>query len=63
MRLLLHDPAYTDRLAAFLQSVGQQPIVSAPNHVEIGHIAEDELEVYLRVWKVLHPEAEVDFIL
>jgi hypothetical protein len=63
MRLLLHDPAYTDRLAAFLQSVGQRPVVSGPNHVEIDHIAEDELDVYLRVWQVLHPDAEVEFIL
>jgi hypothetical protein len=63
MRLLLDDPAYTERLAAFLQSVGQQPIVSGPGHVEIGDIAGDELEVYLRVWRVLYPEAEVEFVL
>ena len=49
MRLLLRDPAYTDRLAAFLRSVGQQPIVSAPDHVEVGEVETDELEVYLGV--------------
>ena len=59
MRLLLRDPAYTDRLAAFLRSVGQQPIVSAPDHVEVGEVERDELEVYLGVWRVLYPGAEV----
>ena len=59
MRLLLRDPAYTDRLAAFLRSVGQQPIVSAPDYVEVGEVERDELEVYLGVWRVLYPGAEV----
>jgi hypothetical protein len=59
MRLLLRDPAYTDRLAAFLRSVGQRPIVSAPDHVDVGDVERDELEVYLGVWRVLYPEAEV----
>ncbi len=60
MQLHLRDPAYTDRLAAFLRSVGQQPIVSAPDHVEVGDVEPDELEVYLRVWRVLYPEADVE---
>lgn len=59
MRLLLRDPAYTDRLAAFLRSVGQRPIVSAPDHVDVGDVERDELEVYLGVWRVLYPDAEV----
>jgi hypothetical protein len=59
MRLFLRDPAYTDRLAAFLRSVGQRPIVSAPDHVDVGDVERDELEVYLGVWRVLYPEAEV----
>jgi hypothetical protein len=63
MRLLLHDPAYTDEFAAFLQSVGQRPVVSGPDHVEIGNIDADELEVYIRVWRVLYPNAEVEFVL
>lgn len=59
MRLHLRDPAYTDRLAAFLRSVGQQPLVCAPDDVEID--AEPaELEVYLRVWRVLYPDADVE---
>jgi hypothetical protein len=59
MRLFLRDPAYTDRLAAFLRSVGQRPIVSAPDHVDVGDVERDELEVYLGVWRVLYPDAEV----
>lgn len=59
MQLLLHDPSYTDRLAAFLQSVGQRPIVSGPKAVDVGETAEAELEVYLRVWRVLYPDAVV----
>jgi len=59
MQLLLHDSEYTDRLAAFLRSVGQRPIVSGPLAVDVGETAEAELEVYLRVWRVLYPDAKV----
>lgn len=59
MQLVLVDPAYTDRLAAFLRSVGQRPVVSGPSTVDVGSTAEAELEVYLRVWRVLYPDAEV----
>lgn len=62
MQLLLHDPSYTDRLAAFLRSVGQRPIVSGPKAVDVGETAEAELEVYLRVWQVLYPDAEVRLV-
>ncbi len=65
MQLLLSDPAYTDRLAAFLQSLGQAATVSAPDHVDLGgednEVTRAELGIYLRVWKVLYPEAEVEF--
>jgi hypothetical protein len=64
MQLHLRDPAYTDRLAAFLQSLGQAASVSAPDHVELRNRDEDvtreELRIYLRVWKALYPEAEVE---
>ena len=64
MQLFLRDPSYTDRLAAFLTSVGRRAVVSAPNRVEIDEFAEDsqhlELELYLRVWRVLYPDAEVE---
>lgn len=64
MQLLLRDPDYTDRLASFLRSLGQRPIVSGPDHVEIDAPQDDidraELEIYLRVWSVLYPDAEVE---
>jgi hypothetical protein len=58
MRLLLRDAAYTERLAAFLRSVGQRPVVAAPGALDV-EIDPAELEVYLRVWQVLHPDADV----
>lgn len=59
MRLLVHDSAYTDRLAAFLRSVGQRPIVAGPQSVEVGDTERAEIEIYLRVWRVLYPDAPV----
>jgi hypothetical protein len=64
MQLFLRDPSYTDRLAAFLTSVGRRAVVGAPNRVDIDELADDsqhlELELYLRVWRVLYPDAEVE---
>lgn len=64
MQLLLQDPSYTDRLAAFLTSVGRRAIVNAPNRVDLDETPEDaqhlELQLYLRVWSVLYPDAEVE---
>lgn len=64
MQLFLRDPDYTDRLASFLRSLGQRPIVSGPDHVELDPPENDtdraELEIYLRVWSVLYPDAEVE---
>ena len=62
MQLLLHDPAYTDRLAAFLRSVGQRPIISGPSEVNVDETEAAELDVYLRVWKVLYPDADVRLV-
>jgi hypothetical protein len=59
MQLVLHDSAYTDRLAAFLQSVGQRPVVAGPQSVDVGEAEPAEVEVYLRVWRVLYPDATV----
>ena len=59
MRLHLHEPEYTDQLAAFLRSVGQRPIVSGPGQIEVDAQA-DELDAYLRVWQVIQPDAEVE---
>jgi hypothetical protein len=60
LRLHLTDPGYTERLVAFLRSVGQQPVVYAPDALELDAPVE-ELEVYLHVWRVMHPEAGVRF--
>jgi hypothetical protein len=63
--LRLTDPAYTERLASFLTSLGQRAIVSGPATVELfepeteGETARIEIEIYLRVWNVLYPEAGV----
>ena len=64
MQLLLRDPSYTDRLAAFLTSVGRRAVVGAPDRVDLDEASEDlqhlELELYLRVWSVLYPDAEIE---
>jgi hypothetical protein len=64
MQLHIRDPAYTDRLASFLRSLGQNPIVSGPEQVDLDPPTNEtdraELEIYLRVWRVLYPDAEVD---
>ena len=62
MRLLLDDPAYTERLAAFLRSVGQRPARSGPLALELAEADAAELEVYLRVWLVLYPDAQVTIV-
>jgi hypothetical protein len=63
MQLLVHDPSYTDRLAAFLTSVGRHAIVAAPDRVDVDEHEDDaqglEVEMYLRVWAVIHPDADV----
>ena len=59
LRLLLHEPSFTDQLAAFLRSVGQQPFVSGPGRIEVDAQA-DELDAYLKVWQVIHPDATVE---
>jgi hypothetical protein len=63
MQLRLNDPSYTDRLANFLRSLGQAAIVAGPGQLDIdlpaGSSAREELEIYLRVWRVLYPDTEV----
>jgi hypothetical protein len=64
MHLTLRDPAYTDRLVSFLTSLGQKAVASGPRNVELDPIDDPEeraeLEIYLRVWRVLYPDAEVE---
>jgi hypothetical protein len=63
MQLRLNDPGYTDRLANFLRSLGQAVMVAGPGQLEVdlaaGSSAREELEIYLRVWRVLYPDTEV----
>jgi hypothetical protein len=67
MRLQLSDPTYTQKLASFFQGLGQKAVVSGPDQVEVvvpergakGAAARIELEIYLRVWRVLYPDAAV----
>jgi hypothetical protein len=63
MQLRLTDPGYTDRLANFLRSLGQAAIVAGPAQLDVdlpaGPSAREELEIYLRVRRVLYPDTEV----
>ena len=63
MQLRLSDPSYTDRLATFLRSLGQTVSVAGPSQLELDlpdtTSARVELSIYLRVWSVLYPDAEV----
>ena len=63
MQLRLDDPSYTDRLANFLRSLGQTVLVYGPGQLDVDLPASAssraELAIYLRVWKVLYPETEV----
>lgn len=58
MQLRLSDPSYTDRLAHFLRSLGQTVLEDGPTRLEVETLP-SELEIYLRVWTVLYPDAEV----
>ena len=64
MQLFLRDPEYTDRLAAFLTSVGRRAVVAAADRIDLDDGGDDslglELEMYLRVWRVLYPDADVE---
>lgn len=66
VQLLRCDPAYIDRLAAFLRSLGQRAVVNGPDRVELDGPDDPtsrlELEAYLRVWRLLYPDAEVDLL-
>jgi hypothetical protein len=54
----VRDVAHIESLAAFLRSVGQSPVVTASDTLEL-EVDPAELDVYLRVWQVLQPDAEV----
>ena len=58
MQLRLSDPKFTDRLAHFLRSLGQTVLDDGPTQLEVD-TPRSELEIYLRVWAVLYPDADV----
>ena len=58
MQLRLSDPSYADRLAHFLRSLGQTVLSSGPTQLEVD-TPTSELQIYLRVWAVLYPDADV----
>ena len=70
MQLRLGDPIHTERLAPFLESLGQATIISGPNEIELlvpdevrpGEMARREIAIYLRVWSVLYPDAEISVV-
>jgi len=63
MQLRISDPGYTERLVNFLRSLGQAATAGGPGLLRIDiPSTEDalvELGIYLRVWKVLYPDADV----
>jgi hypothetical protein len=61
IRLRLSDPAYADRLAAFLRSVGVTATPADDGRLVLGpDVDQDELGIYLRVWGVLNPEGAAE---
>jgi hypothetical protein len=70
MDIRLADPIYTDRLASFLESLGQTAIQCGPGQIDVivtdrepdRQVALRELEIYLRVWRVLYPDAEIEAV-
>jgi hypothetical protein len=64
VQLTISDPAYTERLATFLESLGQSALVAGPGQIELvvderAELVRNELRIYLKVWRVLYPEALV----
>ena len=57
------QPEYSERLASFFASLGRSAAVADAGRVQVefppGVEAEHELDIYLRVWAVIHPDAEV----
>ena len=66
MDLRISDPEYTERLASFLMSLGQRAVVAGPDTVELvvdeREGARAEMDIYLRVWNVLYPDARVTVV-
>ena len=62
MQLRLSDPSYADRLVIFLRSLGQTVLDAGFGQLEViaaNRSTGDEIAIYLRVWNVLYPDADV----
>jgi hypothetical protein len=70
MDIRIAEPVYTDRLASFLESLGQTAIQCGPGQIDLivpenepdRTVALSEIEIYLRVWRVLYPDAEIETV-
>jgi hypothetical protein len=70
MDIRIAEPVYTDRLASFLESLGQTAIQCGPGQIDLivpdtepdRALALSEIEIYLRVWRVLYPDAEIETV-
>jgi hypothetical protein len=70
MEIRIAEPVYTDRLASFLESLGQTAITCGPGQIDLivadtepeRTSALSEIEIYLRVWRVLYPDAEIEIV-
>jgi hypothetical protein len=68
MDIRITEPIYTDRLASFLESLGQTAIQCGPGQIDLivpesepeRSVALSEIQIYLRVWRVLYPDAEIE---
>jgi hypothetical protein len=68
MDIRITEPIYTDRLASFLERLGQTAIQCGPGQIDLilpdgepeRAAALTEVEIYLRVWQVLYPDAEIE---
>ena len=66
MRILLSDPAYADDLVAYLRRcecradvVGRAVVEACPPHTNLAaSYLRMELDAYLRVWRLMHPESD-----
>ncbi|MDX6516648.1 MAG: hypothetical protein QOH73_2314 [Gaiellaceae bacterium] len=70
MDIRITEPVYTDRLASFLESLGQTAIQCGPGQIDLilpdgepeRAVAISEIQIYLRVWGVLYPDAEIEAV-
>jgi hypothetical protein len=69
VRLRLSDPALVDDLLFFFRKRDSQAELVEDDVVEVAilHVLDDrqarlELDLYLRVWEALHPDAPVDVL-